>query len=495
MTSLVHQFWVRCDHAEPIFSADELQWAPPEEFERFRTRGFLREAAMATRAVCDSCGDGHAEDVVWTRNAQTGSLAPFLPCPEVGGAPVNPERLRRWSIDLDLTAGELRKRLALVGHLTPLLPGRVWSLGRRHLPGRFRDFFFVCGATWPDAHALWDRCRQIEDAPASVILVTTRPPDGDSWRAKNAPVFRLADVGCFTESGLTLDFAYIEDAVPRDAHAVPAKSVSSFPVPDGATWNDLRLTVRDYAIVAELRGTSREFGIDEIGFTGADDRLWQLLCVFARLGGQTPARSTSVSDKDAITLRKQVSNLRQRLATIFPIAGESIRSVHGTGAYRCIFKIGLDRRDGFPSPPESWDDCRFTELKDGRISIAVKSKEVFAARTISEETLRRTALEAAERAGVRTQDYDLRVLGLADQSGIPTSEGRLLLEFLRSGGKLNRRGDDKDLLRLAQRLRTWMGIDGDPFQFSPSRRLWNSVFECQSDRAKVADTFDSTNVL
>ena len=94
--------------------------------------------------------------------------------------------------------------------------------------------------------------------------------------------------------------------------------------------------------------------------------------------------NTSVSDKDAITLRKQVSNLRQRLAAIFPIAGESIRSVHGTGAYRCIFKIGLDRRDGFPAPPERWDDCRLTELKDGRISISVKSKEVFAARTISE---------------------------------------------------------------------------------------------------------------
>ncbi|MCX6625707.1 MAG: hypothetical protein NTY38_32520, partial [Acidobacteria bacterium] len=143
-----------------------------------------------------------------------------------------------------------------------------------------------------------------------------------------------------------------------------------------------------------------------------------------------------------------------RLAAIFPIAGDPIRSVHGTGAYRCIFSIGLDRRDGFPSPPERWDDCRFTEFKDGRISISVKSKEVFAARTISEETQRRNVFEAAERVGVRTEDYDLRVLGLADQAGIQTSEGRLLLEVLRRGGKLNRRGDDKDLLRLAS-ARGW----------------------------------------
>lgn len=478
MTDLADQFWMRCEYAEPLFSADELQWAPSAEIERFRTRGLLREAAMATRAVCETCDDGHTEDVVWIRNTQTGLLTPFLPCPEVGGAPLDPERLRRWAIDLDLTAGELRDQLGLVGHLAPLLPGRVWSLGRRHLAGRFRDFFFVRGAAWSDAHTLWDRCRHVEDAPSPVILVPAQPPGGDSWRAKGAPTFRLADVGGFTASGLTLDLAYIEDAVPRDVYAVLAKSVSSFPVPDGATWDELRITVRDTAIVADLRGASREFGIEDIGFAGAADRLWQLLCVFARLDGQTSARNTSVSDKDATTLRKQVSNLRQRLATIFSIAGDPIRSVHGTGAYRCVFRIGLDRRDGFPAPPDRWDDCRFTELKDGRISISVKAKEVFAARTISEETHRRTEIEAAERAGARTEDYDLRMLGLADQSGVATSEGRLLLEFLRNGGKLNRRGDDKDLLRLAQRLRTWMGIEGDPFQFSPSRRLWSAVFEC-----------------
>jgi hypothetical protein len=278
------------------------------------------------------------------------------------------------------------------------------------------------------------------------VLVPTRPPTSDVWRAKIATVFRLSDIAGITETGLNLDRAYIEDAVPRNAHSVPVKSVASFPVPDGATWEDLRIMIRDAGILAGVGGSSLEFSTEELGFTSAQDRVWQLLCLFARLGGQTPARSTGVSDKDTITLRKQVSNLRQRLATIFPIAGEPIRSVHGTGAYRCVFQIGLGRRDGFPAPPGRWDDCRFTELRDGRISILVKSKEVFAARTIPEETLRRTAIEAAERVGVRTEDYDLRVLGWADQSSIATSEGRLLLEFLRNDGKLNRRGDDKDHL-------------------------------------------------
>jgi hypothetical protein len=482
MTDLIRQFWVRCEEPQPVFSADELRWATPGRADAIRACGLLAEGAKATWVNCDACDDGHAEDVIWLRNTETGSLSPFIPCPEVGGAPVDPERLRRWAVDLDLAARLMRQALGLVGQFAPLVPGRVWSLGRRHLAGRFRDFFFVCGAARPDARSLWERCRHIEDAPASVVLVPTRPPTSDIWRAKRATVFRLSEIAGIAETGLDLDFPYIEDAVPREAHSVPVKSIASFPVPDGATWEDLRITIRDAGILAEAGGSSLEFSIEELGFASAEDRPWQLLCLFARLGGQTPARSTVVSDRDAITLRKQVSNLRQRLATIFPIAGEPIRSAHGTGAYRCIFRIGLDRRDGFPSPPERWDDCRFTELKDGRISISVKSKEVLAARTVSEETLRRTAIEAAQRDALRSEEYDLRVLGLADDAGNPTAEGRVLLELLRNGGKLNRRGDDKDLLRLAQRLRTWMGIDGDPFQFSPSRRLWSAVFECQSHR-------------
>lgn len=274
-----------------------------------------------------------------------------------------------------------------------------------------------------------------------------------------------------------VDLDYLADALPRDGNATTAKTVSSLPVPPDATWAELRLVVREHTIVARLRNQERAFSFEDLGLSGIDDRLWQLLCTLARVGGQTPARSQTVSEKGAATFRKQVSDLRQRLSTVFPINGEPIRAVHGTGGYRCLFQISLDRADGFPVQPERWDDCRFTELPDGRIAISVRTKEVFAARSISEETAHRTDLEAAERSGMRTEEYDLRTLGLADQVGRPTVEGRVLLELLRNGGKLTRRGDDKDVLRLAKRLREWMGLVDSPFQFTNSRMLWNTVFE------------------
>lgn len=284
MKDLLHRFWMRCEDPEPIFSAEELRW-PPGQVDVIRTRGLLAGAAKARWVSCDACDDGHVEDVAWIRNAKTGYLSPFIPCPEVGGAPVDPERLRRWVVDLDLTAQLIREGLGLIGPFAPLLPGR--SLGRRHLAGRFRDFFFVCGAARPDASVLWERCRHIEDAPAPVVLVPARPPHGNAWRAKAAAVFRLLDVGTITEAGLDLDMAYIEDALPRDAHSVPGKSVASFPVPEGALWEELRITIRDTGIRAQLGSVSREFSIEDLGFASTEERPWQLLCLFARLGGQT----------------------------------------------------------------------------------------------------------------------------------------------------------------------------------------------------------------
>lgn len=478
MSDLLRELWSRAECEEPVFSAEEIEWSPPGQFELLCNLGLLKETDRATWARCEACGDGHVENVVWVQNATTGRSAPFVPCPENGGAAVSIERLRRWAIDLDATAQAIRHALGLIGNDSVLLPGRVWFLGRRHVAGRFRDFFLVVGGAREDAHTLWDRCRQIEDAPWPIILVPNQAPS-----ERKAPTFRLPDLASITDDRIVVDLDYLADAMPRDGNATPAKTVSSFPVPADATWAELRLVVREHTIVARLRSQERAFSFEDLGLSGTSDRLWHLLCTLARVGGQTPARSRTVSEKGAATFRKQVSDLRQRLSTVFPIDGEPIRAVHGTGGYKCVFQISLDRTDGFPIQPDRWDDCRFTELPDGRIAISVRIKEVFAAKAISEETVPRMSIEAAQRLGYRTEEYDLRTLGLADQVGRPTGEGRVLLKFLRNGGKLTRKGDDREILRLARLLRTWMVLESEPFLFSQDRSLWSTVFESSSASA------------
>ncbi len=476
MSDLLREIWVRAECEEPVFSAEEIEWAPPGQFEMLGRHGFLRETDRATWARCEACDDEHVEQVAWIRNGTTGELAPFVSCQQGGGSRVSIERLRRWAIGLDAVARTASRDLGLIGTEAVLVPGRVWFLGRRHLAGRWRDFFFVVGAAREDASSLWDRCRQIEDAPAPVLLVPSGP------RAERRGVtLLLSSLAELSEAGFTFNLAYLADSLPRDGQAGAAKTISSFAVPDGATWPDLRITVREHSLRAEICGSTREFSFDDLGLSGPDDRLWQVLCALARLGGQTPARSRTISEKAAAAFRKQVSNLRQLLSTVFPIAGEPIRAVHGTGGYRCLFQISLDRQDGFPIQPERWGDCRFTELRDGRIAISVSTREVFGAKTISKETSL-TDIEAAERTGVRTEEYDLRALGLADDAGKPIAAGRVLLEILRNGGKLTRRGDDTDVLRLARKLQAWMGLDSTPFQFTYSRKLWSTLFEGSSHR-------------
>ncbi len=479
MSDLLREIWARAECEEPVFSAEEIEGAPPGQFAMLCRHGFLRETDRATWARCEACGDGHFEQVAWIRNATTGALTPYVSCPQAGGSRVSPERLRRWAIDLDAIAQATRRELGLVGNDAVLVPGRVWSLGRRHIAGRWRDFFFVVGAAREDASSLWDRCRQIEDAPAPVVLVPSHPPAERRW----APLLlsRLAE---FSEAGLTFNLAYLADSLPRDRQAGAAKTIASFTVPDGATWADLRITIREHSLRAGINGEECEFTFDDLGLSGPEDRLWQLLCVLARVGGQTPARNRSVSEKDAATFRKQVSDLRQLLSTVFPIDGEPIKAMRGTGGYRCGFQISLDRQDGFPVQPERWDECCFTELRDGRIAISVSTREVFRARAFSENTTLPADDEVAERTGIRTEEYDLRALGLADQVGRPTAEARVLLDFLRNGGKLTRRGDDTDVLRLARKLQTWMGLDHCPFLFSPGRRLWSAALECHSQLGK-----------
>lgn len=480
MSDLLRELWSRAECEELVFSAEEVEWAPPGQFELLCQLGFLKEASRATWARCEACGDGHVEEVAWIRNATTGSPTPYVHCPAIGGVAVSLECLRRWAIDLDAIAQALRREISLIGNDSVLLPGRVWFLGRRHLAGRFRDFFFIVGAACEDAHTLWDRCRQIEQAPSPVILVPSQVPTG-----RKMPTFRLVDLAAITDDHIVVDLDYLADALPRDRNATPAKTVSSFPVPADATWTELRLVVREHTIVARLRNQEQEFGFDDLAMTGPDDRLWGILCTFASQGGKAPPACMADDHKKALSFRKKISDIRKLLATVFPIDGTPIASVRGSG-YRCMFQISLDRADGFPVQPERWDECSFTESRDGRIAISVRTKEVFAARTISDETARRTNLEAAERFDERTEEYDLRALGLADQFGHPTGEGSVLLEFLRNGGKLTRRGDDKDILRLARRLQAWMGLKTTPLQFTPSRMLWSTIFDSASQHISRA---------
>ena len=232
----------------------------------------------------------------------------------------------------------------------------------------------------------------------------------------------------------------------------------------------------------------KEMSLEEAGFVdgrqgeSASDRPLQFLRLFATRRGCIASAELPGGERGKSRVQKQISVLRSRLRSLFAIGEEPIIFDKASGEYRCAFGARMRADDGFPTPAgASWLDFRFEELAGGRLAVGVKSKEVFRARQIQKDD-GRTITETAEREDRTWREYSLVSLGLANDSGNPTPEGRALLECLRSEGKLQRPPEDMAVLKVGRWLRRWTGIEDDPINYSDSRKAWMAHFECGATR-------------
>jgi hypothetical protein len=176
-------------------------------------------------------------------------------------------------------------------------------------------------------------------------------------------------------------------------------------------------------------------------------------------------------------MQKHIGILRRRLQTVFPIQGDPIRCDRAEERYQCAFHLKQMAESGLAlDHGTAWIDVRIAELPGARIQFQTKDKEIFAARMGGGEQGRQR--EAAERMVATQWDYSLEAMGMTRGNGQITEEGRALLAMLRSGGRLQRPGDDLAILRLGERLRAWSGIEDNPFQFAAAGGLWVARFEC-----------------
>lgn len=232
MSELLQLIWERADLEAPVFHGDEVLAYGSEAFARLVALGLVQEIDAATAVVCDACGLGHAEDVVFVDSPAGADLRAYLTCPENGRVAVPIERLRRWSINFhELT-------LALAGALTAngadeIVPARVWFIGKASLDGRSRELFLARGAGWPGASAVLQQASRLKTAADPVVLVPRGSPPIDVWPGKVPFVVELDDVVGVGPAGLSID---------RDALVEPvATTVAGSPnepafISRGATW-------------------------------------------------------------------------------------------------------------------------------------------------------------------------------------------------------------------------------------------------------------------
>ena len=463
----------RLASSETVIGADDARQWGHGEWQQVVKLGLLRETTTATALLCQECEEHCWCDVGWSADGRRS----FLPCPRGYTIDVAPERLRRWLVDPDVLARLQAAALELTGPVEQRGTS-VWSLGRRVLAGRFRDFLLALD----DSN---DGALQVAAGYAAPVVFVP-----DSYRAERVnglPVFSLEDVSSLDAGRLILDLSYIEDALPRETTVEKTKKVRSISVPEDAIWQDVRIEVGELALRVSVRGVWHERSLEECGLSDgrkedvAGDRGLQVLWLFARRRGRFNPRDIAQATEEKTPFKNQVSQLRRRLRGILAITGDPIPYEKSSGEYRCVFGVALESDRGFPTPAGvTWADFHFQELPGCRLCVGVRAKETFRAR-VRTSSFESTSTEVAEREALLQREYALDQLGLTNSQGLPGAEGKALLELLRGGGKLRRQADDLAVLGLGARLKEWIGLCDEPLQFSERARVWVTYFGCGSN--------------
>jgi hypothetical protein len=92
----------------------------------------------------------------------------------VGATDVDPEQLRQWRVNVPKLAELVSAALGLSGPVEPVLAHGLWALGRRHLAGRFREFFLAAGRCDYARPSLMQQADRIATAVSPVLLVQNR---------------------------------------------------------------------------------------------------------------------------------------------------------------------------------------------------------------------------------------------------------------------------------------------------------------------------------
>jgi hypothetical protein len=485
---LWRQVLLRAECDESSFCFDEIQSWLPGELEHLTRLGLVHEGDRARFVACDACSDWHSEEVMWLPSVRDASgMRAYIPCPAEGGVHVPDERLRQWSVDIGALARQLAAAMELAGTVEDVLVGHLWKLGRRRLAGRFRDVFFAVARSYDDGGIPEAATRHL-NATHGVLLALGNLKRMDGWGLPHFTVFDVKAITVLTGGGLEVALDYIEDALPRERGPEKLTGIRSVALPDGTAWEDLTIEVAETSLMVSAGAFEKEMSLEEAGFVdgrqgeSASDRPLQFLRLFATRRGCIASAELPGGERGKSRVQKQISVLRSRLRSLFAIGEEPIIFDKASGEYRCAFGARMRADDGFPTPAgASWLDFRFEELAGGRLAVGVKSKEVFRARQIQKDD-GRTITETAEREDRTWREYSLVSLGLANDSGNPTPEGRALLECLRSEGKLQRPPEDMAVLKVGRWLRRWTGIEDDPINYSDSRKAWMAHFECGATR-------------
>jgi len=483
--------WERSDVEQATFDGDEVKGRRDGELDRLTVAGVVRAIENVRCVPCDACAEHHLEEVTYVQSPSGSPVRAYIHCPENGRIAVPLERLKQWAVDFEGMAKAIASGLDLAGKVEDVSPGRLWSLGKATIGARSRDVFLARGTTWIDAPGVFGACERLNASKGALVLVPGDLPPQDAWTGESPAVVPLKLIARLEDERLAFDRDHLEGLLTGDRRKAPIKAQDSFPTPPGTQWREVMGWVTDSTITIEAKRRSRDLSFQAAGFEekrkrGVPDGIWSLLKVFAMRGGEIPYDGTGLEHSVRTNLKQYVSELRKRLRALIPgIDGDPIPHVKEDRCYRMAFKIASREGLTFPVPAGArWPDVTIALVRPDAIRVSVPATERFAASTYAEEPGGDVhEWNAAERESELEREYDLRMLGLADENGKPDTRCEALIEVLRASGAVSRPADDDAMLDLCGALSKLMeGIDGSPFDFASGSQKWVALFHtaCES---------------
>ncbi|MCG3178609.1 MAG: hypothetical protein BIFFINMI_00937 [Phycisphaerae bacterium] len=201
MSDPLDVIWRSMETPAPVFGARQVRSWPRGALDCLAGSGLLVRAANASHITCPSCAGGHDAEVE-CRESRDGRMRFFIHCPESLRVEVPPDMLIQWAIDFDALARLVATGMALAGTCAPLIPGRLWRLGKTAWQGASREVLLARGLASPDGPAIAVR---IGTGGRPIVLIGDQPPPPEIWPGRVPAVVTLSRVAVLGGAGIEVN--------------------------------------------------------------------------------------------------------------------------------------------------------------------------------------------------------------------------------------------------------------------------------------------------
>lgn len=245
MTSeaILNLLFAAADDVGRTFDHRDLAEWPAGSLQVFLKLGLLRQSAGGLMASCPSCDDGHVEPVA-QRPGPDGQPRLYIFCPEQLRLEVSAEMCRGWEVDLDGLATLVSSAMELKGTPKPLMPNRLWRLGRIPWEGKTREVMLATRLADPDGNSV---AAHVGAGGRTIVLVPRLVPDDRVWLGRVPAVVALERIAELEGDRFAIDGVALLEAV-AEADAV-AEAKSLLPIDP-----EIRKQVVRSQVKAEIKG-------------------------------------------------------------------------------------------------------------------------------------------------------------------------------------------------------------------------------------------------